>query len=61
PAPVLQRLQKALGDALQVSDVRKRLEESGATMAPAGVNFSSFHATEIEKYRRIVEFAKIEE
>ena len=61
PAPVVQRLQKALGDALQVSDVRKRLEESGATMAPAGVNFSSFHATEIEKYRRIVEFAKIEE
>lgn len=61
PAPVITRLHKALGDAIQVADVRKRLEDSGATMAPAGVNFASFHAAEIDKYRRIVEFAKIEE
>ena len=61
PAPVMQRLQKALADALQVADLRRRLEEAGATMAPAGVNFPAFHAAEIEKYRRIVEFAKIEE
>ncbi|MFM8696594.1 MAG: Bug family tripartite tricarboxylate transporter substrate binding protein [Betaproteobacteria bacterium] len=60
-APVVQRLQRALADALQVPDVRKRLEESGATMAPAGVNFGAFHSAEIEKYRRIVEYAKIEE
>ena len=61
PAPVVQRLQRALADALQVPDVRKRLEDSGATMAPAGVNFGAFHSAEIEKYRRIVEYAKIEE
>jgi len=61
PAPVMQRLQKALGDALQVADVRKRLEEAGSTMAPTGLQFSTFHAAEIEKYRKIVDFAKIEE
>ena len=64
PAPVQQRLQKALADALQVADVRRRLEEAGATMAPAGMSgaaFANFHSGEIDKYRRIVEFAKIEE
>jgi tripartite-type tricarboxylate transporter receptor subunit TctC len=61
PAPVAQRLQKALGDALQVAEVRKRLEDSGATMAAPGLNFGAFHSAEIEKYRRIVEYAKIEE
>ena len=61
PAAVQQRLTKALADAVAVPEVRRKLEESGATMAPAGLNFASFHAAEIAKYRRIVDFAKIEE
>jgi hypothetical protein len=44
-----------------VAEVRKRLEDSGATMAAPGLHFGAFHSAEIEKYRRIVEYAKIEE
>lgn len=61
PPTIQQKLGKALGDAMSVPEVRRKLEESGATMAPPGIQFSSFHAAEIEKYRRIVNFAKIEE
>ncbi len=61
PAPVQQRLNRALAETIASPDVRKRLEDAGATMAQAGMNFASFHASEIEKYRRIVEYAKIEE
>ena len=58
---VQQRLGKALADALASPEVRRKLEDSGATMAPAALNFGAFHAAEVAKYKRIVEFAKIEE
>jgi tripartite-type tricarboxylate transporter receptor subunit TctC len=61
PAATQQRLQQALADTLASADVRKKLEDAGATMAPSGASLASFQATEIQKYRRIVEFAKIRE
>jgi tripartite-type tricarboxylate transporter receptor subunit TctC len=61
PAPVAQRLQRALAETLATPEVRKKLEESGATMAPAGVALAGFQASETAKYRRIVDFAKITE
>jgi tripartite-type tricarboxylate transporter receptor subunit TctC len=56
-----QRLQQALADTLTNADVRKKLEDAGATLAPSGASLASFQATEIQKYRRIVDFAKIRE
>jgi tripartite-type tricarboxylate transporter receptor subunit TctC len=61
PDAVTQRLQKTLGEALASPELRKKLEESGATMAAPGIGLASFQAGEIAKFKRIVEFAKITE
>lgn len=61
PPTVHARLQQALQQALAQAEVRRKLEESGATMAAPGVSLAQFHAQEMTKYARIVEFAKIEE
>ena len=61
PDAVTQRLQKALAETLASPELRKKLEESGATMAAPGVGLASFQAAEIAKFKRIVEFAKITE
>jgi tripartite-type tricarboxylate transporter receptor subunit TctC len=58
---VAQRLQKTLAEAIASPELRKKLEESGATMAAPGVSLASFQAGEIAKYKRIVDFAKISE
>jgi tripartite-type tricarboxylate transporter receptor subunit TctC len=58
---VTQRLQKALAETMAAPEVRKKLEESGATMAPPGVALATFQASEIAKFKRIVDFAKISE
>ncbi len=61
PAPVAARLRAALADALQAPELRRKLQDSGSTMAPAGVDMPRFLESETAKYRRIVEFAKIKE
>jgi tripartite-type tricarboxylate transporter receptor subunit TctC len=61
PPAVTQRLQAALAEALATPELRKRLAEAGASMAPAGKALGPFQMSEIEKYRRIVDFAKIRE
>lgn len=61
PAPVAARLRTALAEALKAPELRKKLQDSGSTMAPAGVDMARFLETETAKYRRIVEFAKIKE
>ncbi len=61
PPPVAQRLQRALAESIASADVRKRLEESGATMAVAGIALANYQAAEIRKYQHIVDFAKITE
>jgi tripartite-type tricarboxylate transporter receptor subunit TctC len=61
PAPLVARLQKALADTLATPEVRKKLQDNGAALAPAGAALAPFQASEIEKYARIVKFANIQE
>ncbi len=61
PKPVLEKLKKALGDSLQSPEFRKKMEASGSTVAAPGVNIDQFLTAEVAKYKKIVEFAKIEE
>ncbi len=61
PAPMVERLQKALAETLATPDVRKKLQDNGATLAPAGASLAPFQASEIGKYARIVKFANIQE
>jgi tripartite-type tricarboxylate transporter receptor subunit TctC len=61
PAPVVARLQKALAETLASPEVRKKLQDNGATMAPADAPLAPFQASEISKYARIVKFANIQE
>ena len=61
PKPVFDKIKKALNDSLQSPDLRKKLEAGGSTVAATSVNIDQFLATEVAKYKQIVEFAKIEE
>jgi len=61
PKPVFDKLKKALNDTLQSPDFRKKMEESGSTVAATTVNLDQFLATEVAKYKKIVDYAKIEE
>lgn len=61
PEPVTARLKKALAETLQAPEVRKKLEETGSTVANPQLDLVRFMADESAKYKRIVEFARIEE
>lgn len=61
PEPILNKLKKALAETLQSADVRKKLEDSGATVSALNVNMEDFLKAEDAKYRKIVDFAKIKE
>lgn len=61
PEPIAAKLHKALTEALQSPGLRKKLEESGSTVAAPNVDMARFLAQETAKYKRIVEFAKIKE
>jgi len=61
PKPVFDKLKKALNDSLQSPDFRKKMEAAGSTVAATSVDIDQFLAAEVAKYRKIVEFAKIEE
>lgn len=61
PDAVSVRLKKALAETLQAPEVRKKLEETGSTVANPQLDLGRFMAEESAKYKRIVEFARIEE
>ena len=61
PKPVFDKVKKALNDTLQSPDFKKKMEASGSTVAATTVNIDQFLAAEVAKYKKIVEFAKIEE
>ena len=61
PEAVTSKLKKALNDALQAPELRKKLEDSGSTVATVKVDMPQFLAQETAKYKKIVEFAKIKE
>ncbi|VCU68733.1 Tripartite tricarboxylate transporter family receptor [Pigmentiphaga humi] len=60
PAALTGKLRTALAKVLQAPEFRAKMEESGSTVADPGIDLSEFQAAETAKYRRIVEFAKIE-
>ncbi|MBY0408980.1 MAG: tripartite tricarboxylate transporter substrate binding protein [Burkholderiaceae bacterium] len=61
PASVTARLKKALADSLQSPELRKKLEDASSTIAPPAVDMEKFLNSEIAKYKKIVDFAKITE
>lgn len=61
PAAITQRLQQALAESLASAELRKKFDESGAVTAAPGAPLASFQKTEIDKYERIVKFARIRE
>ena len=61
PKPVFDKVKKALNDTLQSPDFKKKMEASGSTVAAPNFNIDQFLMTEVAKYKKIVEYAKIEE
>ena len=61
PKPVFDKVKKALNDSLLSPDFRKKMEATGSTVAPTHINIDQYLATEVAKYKKIVEFARIEE
>ena len=61
PAPVIQRLQQALGEVMATPEVRSKLEAAGASFFTPGQSLADYQKSEIANYKRIVEFAKIRE
>ena len=61
PKPVAERLKKALNETLESPDFRKRMEAAGSTVASPSLDVDKFLAAEVAKYKKIIEFAKIEE
>lgn len=61
PEAIAARLRKALAESLQAPEFRKKLEDSGSTVAPLNVEMDKFLAAESEKYQKIVTFANIKE
>lgn len=61
PDAITARLRKALAESLQTPEFRKKLEDSGSTVAPLNVEMNGFLAAESAKYQKIVDFANIKE
>jgi tripartite-type tricarboxylate transporter receptor subunit TctC len=59
PAPIVARLQRELREVLRMPEVSGRLEGSGVTMTP-DLDAPRFVRDEVDRFRRIVEFARIE-
>ena len=61
PPLIVAKLQKALQDGLQDPVMRKKLEDSGASIFTGKEDASAYLQSETNKYAKIVEFAKIKE
>jgi tripartite-type tricarboxylate transporter receptor subunit TctC len=60
PRPVLNRLHDEVQRALQMPDVRERLDQMGAqTAALTMEQFARMNGTEFENYRRVIKAAGI--
>lgn len=59
PAPVVARLQRELREVLRQGEVAGKLEAAGLTLTP-DLDAPRFVREEVERFRRIVEFARIE-
>ena len=61
PEPVVAKLKTALGGALASPEFRSKMQASGSTVAEPGGDINRFLQDEVAKYRKIVQFAKIEQ
>ncbi|QKV51452.1 Bug family tripartite tricarboxylate transporter substrate binding protein [Comamonas antarctica] len=61
PKPIQDKLKKALNDTLASAEFRKKLAATGSVVSDAKLDTDKYIASEIAKYTKIVEFAKIEE
>ena len=61
PAPVKDKLKKALNDTLQSPEFRKKMAATGSTVSDPELPVDAFLRDEVAKYRKIIQFAKIEE
>ena len=61
PAPVYDKLKKALNETLQSPEFRKKMEAAGSVVSSPTVDADKYIAAEVAKYQKIVQFAKIEE
>jgi tripartite-type tricarboxylate transporter receptor subunit TctC len=62
PAPIVQRVENETLRALQATDVRKRLEETGMTItAMPGPQFVEFIQADIRKWTPVVRAAKLDQ
>lgn len=59
PEPVLAKLKKAFAEAMQSPELRKKLEDSGSTVAPAVADLPQFLNAETAKYKKVVDHARI--
>jgi tripartite-type tricarboxylate transporter receptor subunit TctC len=61
PPHVIEPLRKALTESLQSPELSKTLESAGSTIAPLNVDMPRFLREETQKYKKIVDFAKIKD
>ncbi|QKV54123.1 Bug family tripartite tricarboxylate transporter substrate binding protein [Comamonas antarctica] len=60
PAPIAAKLKKALVETMASPEFRKKMEETGNVVADPKLDAGKYINTEIAKYTKIVQFAKIE-
>ena len=61
PKPVVDKVKAALNATLQSPEFRSKMEASGNVVSSPSTDMGSFLKTEVAKYQKIVDFAKIEE
>lgn len=61
PDAVTARLKTALAEALKSPEFRQKMEASGSTVASGNVDIGPYLQSEVAKYQKIVQFAKIEQ
>ena len=61
PDAVSARLKTALTEALKSPEFRQKMEASGSTVATPSGDIGPFLQAEVDKYRKIVQFANIEQ
>ena len=61
PEPIAAKLRTALAETLKAPDYRRSMEASGSVVPVTQPDIGRFLVDETEKYRRIVQFAKIQD
>jgi tripartite-type tricarboxylate transporter receptor subunit TctC len=61
PEPIAAKLKAALAETLKAPEYRKSMEASGSVVPTTQPDLGPFLVEETEKYRRIVQFAKIQD